>query len=137
MRWGDGIGLGVVVSLLLAGGCVAASKTRSAEPQSGDRLPAASAAATRFASSMNAAPAARPAVVASALVFDPPIVADQPRLELSRSGRWPEAFWGFDAGTTTYFYLRVDDRIDSGLERRFSERYQRRAVTQRFGLTYR
>ncbi|WP_428938992.1 hypothetical protein [Fontivita pretiosa] len=86
---------------------------------------------------MNGPPGARHAVVASALVFDPPVVADQARLDLSRSGRWPEAFWGYDFGTTTHFYLRVDDRIDSGLERRFGERYQRRAVTQRFGLSYR
>lgn len=136
MRWGDGIGLGVVLSMLLAGGCVAESKTRFPQPQEVRKLPAASAA-TGLASSASSAPAARQAVVASALVFDPPIVADQPRLDLSRSGRWPEAFWGFESGTTTYFYLRVDDRIDSGLERRFSERYQRRAVTQRFGLSYR
>jgi len=137
MRWGDGMGLGVVLSLLLAGGCVAASKPKCPKPQATESLSAAPAAATRVASSTKTAAATGHSVVASALVFDPPIVADQPRPELSRSGRWPEAFWGFDSGTTTYFYLRVDDRIDSGLERRFGERYQRRAVTQRFGLSYR
>lgn len=70
---------------------------------------------------------------ASALVFDPPVVWDMPALNLSRVGRQPEAFWGYDQGTTTFYYLRSEDhQFDNSLDG-----VDRRAVTERFGVSYR
>ena len=50
---------------------------------------------------------------APALAFDPPSIADQPPLELSRDDRRPAAFVGFDGPITTYFWIHTDDRQDN------------------------
>lgn len=75
------------------------------------------------------------ATTASALAFDPPIVASAVTPDLSRAGREPSAYVGFDSVITTHFYLRTDDRQviygeDAG-------RYERRAISHRFGVSYR
>jgi hypothetical protein len=70
---------------------------------------------------------------AGSLVFDPPVTVGQPPLELSRDDRTPAAFVGYESQTATYFYLRIDDRSTSD----FSDRYERRAVSEKVGVTYR
>jgi hypothetical protein len=73
------------------------------------------------------------ATVASALVFTPPIVANQPPLELARDVRQPAAFVAYDQVFTTFFYVRLDDRqyiSDDG-------RSQRRVVSETFGISSR
>jgi hypothetical protein len=73
------------------------------------------------------------AAPASALVFTPPISYDVPPLDLSREPRARAAFVGYEDLTTTFFYLRLDDRqIDSK-----RGRFERRAVTERIGVSYR
>ena len=72
---------------------------------------------------------------ASALAFDPPVVASAVTRDLSREGRGPSAYVGYDEVVTTRFYLRQDDRQviygdDAG-------RFERRAVSERFGVSYR
>jgi len=73
-------------------------------------------------------------VSASALTFDPPIVAQTVTPDLSRDGRQASAYVGYDQVITTYFYLHYDDRqvIQDG-----PERYERRAISHRFGVSYR
>jgi|SRR5688572_24090952 len=74
-------------------------------------------------------------VTASSLAFDPPVIADEPRLELSRADRGPAAFVGYEEIITTHFYLRHDDH-----QRWFDRdggQFQRRAITETYGTRYR
>ena len=73
------------------------------------------------------------AVAASALLFDPPMYADELAPELAREGREPSAFVAYEDQTTTFSYIRIDDR-QTGDDR---ERYERRAVIERFGSSTR
>jgi len=85
-------------------------------------------------------------VTATALAFDPPVLAGYPEVDLSRDGRGPAAFDGFQEGSTTYYYLRSDDWYSDfsgqgggrgggrGLN---SDNYQRRAVSETYGISYR
>jgi hypothetical protein len=86
------------------------------------------------------------AVPAAALVFDPPVARQEPPLQLSRQGRATEAFVGYEQGIVEYHYVRVDDRqrTGAGWDRGFGvgwgawgDRYERRAVSERFGVRYR
>jgi hypothetical protein len=85
------------------------------------------------------------AVTASALVFDPPVVQGEPRLELSRAEREPRVAVGFEGETVERFYIRMDDRqVNDGFGGIGSrggggiyDRYERRAVTERIGVRYR
>ena len=86
------------------------------------------------------------AVTASALVFDPPIIADDEPLELSRADREPGAFVGYEGPVVEHFYIRFDDsqigQSFGGGGGRFGnsghfDRYERRAVTERSGVRYR
>jgi hypothetical protein len=70
---------------------------------------------------------------ATSLVFDPPVTIGQPPLQLSREARTPDAFVSYDSLTTTYFYLQTDD----GAIGYPFERYQRRAITTKVGVSYR
>ena len=77
----------------------------------------------------------------AALVFDPPVTANDPPLELSREDRMPSAFVSFDGPTTTFFWIHTDDLQDSDWNRDFSggsnDRYQRRAIIDKVGESYR
>jgi hypothetical protein len=82
--------------------------------------------------------------VAAALVYDPPVIANSPRIEISREGRAPAAFAGFEELTTTFYYLRVDDRQlnyggggASGGQHINNDRFERQAITERVGVSYR
>jgi hypothetical protein len=56
----------------------------------------------------------------AALAFDPPLTLSEPRLDLSRSTRGNAAFAGFEDTTTTYFYVRTDDRQTTDSTDRFT-----------------
>ena len=90
------------------------------------------------------------AVTAAALVFDPPVVQDEPRLDLRRADRQPRVAIGYDGPITERYYIRTDDRqvIDGvrGSSGRGQgggggggvyDRFERRAVTERTGVRYR
>src|ERR1700677_3235559 len=47
--------------------------------------------------------------VASALVFDPPVIEGTPHLDLSRDGRGPAAFEGFYDGATSFYSINTYD----------------------------
>ena len=70
---------------------------------------------------------------ASALVFDPPVAAGLPPLELARADREAAAFVAYDEVFSTYFYLRMDDyqQIDS------DGRSERRVISETFGISRR
>ena len=74
-----------------------------------------------------------PEPAASALVFDPPLFDPFVSAELARGERIRGAFVGFDELETTFYYLEIDDRqTHDG-----TGRYERRAIIQRFGTSYR
>ena len=70
---------------------------------------------------------------ASALIFDPPVAAGFPRLELSRADREPAAFVAYDEVFSTYFYLRMDDRQKIAAD----GRSERRVISETFGVSRR
>ena len=75
--------------------------------------------------------------VAAALVYDTPVIVNSPRLEVSREGRGPSAYAGFEDITTTFYYLRIDDRqlnTNGGVN---NDRFERQAITERVGVSYR
>jgi hypothetical protein len=70
----------------------------------------------------------------AALAMDPPIIQDNPRLMLARDIRERSAFVGFDQGSTTFFWVRMDDRQTEDVR---NDRFERRSVTVRVGTSYR
>ena len=90
-------------------------------------------------------PASRPA--AAALAFSPPLIQDEPALELSRDLRQPSAFVGYPEGVAEFFYVRWDDRQEGGgawgsgsggsSGSGFHDRYERRAISEKVGVLYR
>jgi hypothetical protein len=50
------------------------------------------------------------AVTASALVFTPPVAANEPLASIDRSSRERSAFLGYDEGSTEVYRITVDDR---------------------------
>ena len=115
MRW-----LPVILLLSLVVGCAAKPQAERAarQPVTGSE------------------PQLEQVVVASALVFDPPIAMNEQPLDLARDPRQASAVVGFDQLTTTYFYLQTDDR------QRFDNFntggwFQRQAISQRFGVSFR
>src|SRR4051812_4826853 len=109
---------GVVVAGMLLGGC-------AAKPQ----------AATISHTGVQAPVVDRnydDAAVA-ALVFDPPIAQNEIPLELARESRQAGAFVGYEQLTTTFFYLRTDDRWRGD----GTDHYERRALSERVGMSFR
>ena len=70
---------------------------------------------------------------AGALAFDPPVISDQPQLALGREVRTPGAFVGYESVTANYYYLRIDDRQTDDN----TDRYERRVISEKVGVTYR
>ena len=70
---------------------------------------------------------------ASALIFDPPVAAGFPPLELSRAEREPAAFVAYDEVFSTYFYVRMDDRQKIAAD----GRSERRVISETFGISRR
>jgi hypothetical protein len=69
-----------------------------------------------------------------ALAMDPPVTQDNPPLMLVRDLRERSAFVGFDQGSTTFFWIRMDDRQTEDVR---NDRLERRSVTVRTGTSYR
>jgi hypothetical protein len=81
------------------------------------------------------------ASTAAALVFDPPVIGGETPVELPRDERAMSAFVSFDGPITTFFWIHTDDcqRSDWGgncLDG-VGDRYERRAVIDKSGVTYR
>lgn len=110
-------GITIIALLALSAGCAS-------------RKPAVSSRELRHEAELRYADAGS----AGALAFDPPIAQGNPRLNLSRNPRQPSAFVGFDQTVTTFFYVRSDDRQT---ENHFNDRFERRAVSEQFGTSYR
>ena len=79
-----------------------------------------------------------------ALSFDPPVLAGEPRLDLSRGPRESSAFAGFEAPSATYYDIRTEDRQvepnwqPSNVRGWYSgDQYERDAVSERVGVNYR
>jgi hypothetical protein len=72
--------------------------------------------------------------VASTLVFDPPLLIGEPPVALAREDRQAGAFVGYQEQTITSFYIRIDDRQTGDHDR---DRYERRAIIEQVGATYR
>jgi hypothetical protein len=106
----------LIITVALMGGCAAQKPVSRNEPVTASRyLPATS----------------------GSLVFDSPITQGDPRPDLSRQGRGTDAFVGYETQTTTYFYLRTDDRVASDWSHGGNNRYERRAVSTMVGVSYR
>ena len=76
------------------------------------------------------------AATASALMYDPPVAVNAPRIEVSREGRHQSAFAGYEELTITQYYLYQDDRqLNYGA--RNHDRFERQAITQKASVTYR
>jgi hypothetical protein len=72
---------------------------------------------------------------ASALAFDPPLIANEQPVDLSREGRQPVAVLGYEDTVTTFSYTRSDDWF--GFDLNNGLHFQRRAVSERVGVSYR
>jgi hypothetical protein len=79
--------------------------------------------------------------VATALAFDPPVLAGTPQLDLSRDGRGPGAFNGFYDGETTFYSISNYDLYPGfggglGGGGWAGGYYQRQAYSQTYGIAY-
>ncbi len=117
MRWGTCI----IVLAAISGGCAAQSK----QPQAAATKPSLAAPVVHYQKASNAS-----------LAFDPPVTIGQPPLQLSREGRSPEAFVGYDSLTATYFVQHSDDHQLDTSHSRFGT-FERRAVSTKVGVSYR
>ncbi len=107
---------GLIIALALLAGCAAHQPMNAA--RSTPRAPTLDELA-------------QPASASSALVFDPPVTLGMPQLDLSRDQRQPQAFWGYDEGSTTAYYIRTEDRqIDDSFDG-----IHRQAISERFGVS--
>jgi hypothetical protein len=74
--------------------------------------------------------------VSTALAFDPPISMNEESVVLARSEREPYAVVGYDQTTTTVFNTYYND-TQYGPSRLPSLWFQRQAISERFGVSYR
>ncbi|HVT90068.1 MAG TPA: hypothetical protein VHD56_14540 [Tepidisphaeraceae bacterium] len=106
--------LAIIFMLACVGGCATSAHKQMAERPLPQYAPAA----------------------ASALAFDPPVIAGQPVVDTSREGRATEAFAGYESLTETFFYLRTDDDQRDFFGNR-DDLYERRAISTKIGVSYR
>jgi hypothetical protein len=79
------------------------------------------------------------AASASALAFDPPVLAGAARVDLSRDARGPAAFDGFTESTTTVYSLSVDDWFNDNnrsANQPSRDAYQRHAVSETLEVSH-
>ncbi len=69
----------------------------------------------------------------ASLAFSPPIAQNEPPIMLPRDLRQPGAFVGFDEITTSYFYIRTDDRMTND----GTDHFVRRSIIEKVGVSYR
>jgi hypothetical protein len=70
---------------------------------------------------------------AVALAFKPSVALDEPPVHLPREARNPAAFVSFDQLSTTFFYIRTDDRHTTDR----TDRFIRWSVQEKVGISYR
>lgn len=96
--------------------------------------------------SIASAPATQPSIryedaTSSALAFDPPVTAGELPIDLSRDERAPSAFVSFDGPSTTLYWIHTDDLQESewggDAQGSMQDRFRRRAVIDKSGVTYR
>lgn len=78
----------------------------------------------------------------TALVFDPPVLAGVPTLDLSRDDRDTAAFAGYQDSTTTYYFYSTNDQYNDGNFSGYGRNavrddYQRSAFTETYGVSHR
>lgn len=132
MRWKRYLLAAVMVGGAWLSGCSSAPQTASRQ------APPPVAQLDRSADGQAPAPGAEAdgQAIAAALVFPPALAADTPALDLSRDARGPSAFLGFQDLTVTHFFLWMDDRqLNYGPDNH--DRFERQAITQKSGVTYR
>jgi hypothetical protein len=76
--------------------------------------------------------AVREPAAATALVFEPPLIQDQPAMPMWREPRHPAAFVGFQSVTSTVVHVRTIDRQSN-----WGDRFERRAEIHQVGAGYR
>ena len=76
---------------------------------------------------------AYPESAISALVFDPPVIAGEPPVELSRDDRRPAAFIGYEDTTATYYDVHTYDRQSTDGDNFF----ERSSIMDKVGVSYR
>jgi hypothetical protein len=74
--------------------------------------------------------------VSTALAFDPPISMNEEPVVLARSDREPYAVVGYDQVTTTVFNIYYND-TQYGPTALPSLWFQRQAISERFGISFR
>lgn len=74
--------------------------------------------------------------VATALVFESPLVASGAEVQVDRAGRGPAAYAGFEEIIATYSWVRQDD-YQNGYGNKRWDRFERRAVSTKVSLSYR
>ena len=74
--------------------------------------------------------------ISTALAFDPPISMNEEPVVLARSDREPYAVVGYDQTTTTVFNTYYSD-TQYGPSSLPSLWFQRQAISERFGVSYR
>jgi hypothetical protein len=72
-------------------------------------------------------------LAASSLAFSPPIAQNEAPIVLPRDQRQPGVFIGFEDVSTSYFYIRTDDRMTND----GTDHYVRRAIIEKIGVSYR
>ena len=81
------------------------------------------------------------ASTASALVFDAPVTAGEPPVELPRDERAMSAFVSFEGPIITSFWIHTDDIQQSDWGNNclngVGDCYERRAIIDKMGVTYR
>jgi hypothetical protein len=142
----------VVAALATATGCQSKSAQVTSHPNSNATTASTTLRSTSVPLADTAPVRECEAVPAAALVFDPPMIQDDPPLQLSRADRAPSAFLGYDGPIVESYYIRFDDRqVGYGTSGRFSgsgsggrfgasgnfDMYERRAITERTGVRYR
>jgi len=116
-----------VIALLIIAVSLAGCKSKS-----GSTCPACPTTAPAQA----LAPERDDAIVASALVFSPPIAAGEQPLDLARGPRQASAFVGYDQLTTTFSFTQTVDQ-QGLLNWANGDRFNRRSVSTRVGVSTR
>ncbi len=117
----------IIASLV---GCAAHRRAPATAPLSSSRA----ATATAPLSSYGTAPVmSQPSIATravAAMAFSPVASAFIPPMNLDRAARQPGAYMGFESLTTTFSYVRMDDRQSND----GYDTYSRRSVSERVGV---
>ncbi len=70
---------------------------------------------------------------AASLAFSPPVAQGEEPVFLARDQRQPGVFIGFEDVSTSYFYIRTDDRMTND----GTDHFVRRSIIEKVGVSYR